>query len=114
MPEGLLGAAAAAMRENPDALRHATAQLPGLLAQPGALGDLLQQGSSQMPELANMMRAMGINLQGADLANITSGLQAELSRDPSRLLSLAESLFGGGDGVSEPEEDEEEDAGEKR
>jgi len=108
MPESMFAAAAAGMRDNPEALRAATAQLPGLLEQPGALGALLQQGTSQMPELAGMRRAMGIDLAGDDLSQLTSGLQAELSRDPSQLLAMAESLFGGA--AAQDDEDDDDDA----
>jgi hypothetical protein len=106
MPEGMLARAAASLRDDPDALQQAAAQLPGLLQNPNALGDLLQQGSSQMPDLANMLRTMGVDMSSADIAQLTNGLQAELSRDPSRLLAMAESLFAGTEARENLEEDE--------
>jgi hypothetical protein len=61
-----------------------------------------------MPELAGMLRTMGVDMSGADIAQLTSGLQAELSRDPSRLLAMAESLFAG-TGQHDDEELEQDD-----
>ncbi|HET8937732.1 MAG TPA: hypothetical protein VFN67_30015 [Polyangiales bacterium] len=105
MPEGMFERAAASLRDDPSALQDAAAQLPGLLQSPGALQDLLQQGSSQMPELASMLRGMGLDVNSPELSQITSGLQAELSRDPARLLALAENLFAG----AQPEQADDED-----
>ena len=109
MPDGMLERAAASLREDPSALQDAAAQLPGLLQNPGALQGLLQQGSSQLPELANMLRGMGVDVNSPELSQLTSGLQAELSRDPSRLLAMAENLFAGAklDQADEEEDDDE-------
>lgn len=109
MPESMFAAAAAGLRDNPAALKEATAQLPGLLEQPGALGALLEQGSSQMPELAGMLRALGLDLADGDLTLLTSSLQAELGRDPASLLAMAESLFGGTD--DEDDQDDQDEPG---
>lgn len=106
MPQGMLAQAAASLREDPGALQEAAAQLPGLLQNPGALNDLLQQGTSQMPDLANMLRTMGVDMSSADIAQLTNGLQAELSRDPSRLLAMAESLFAGANQEDDDEDDD--------
>lgn len=75
MPKGMFEQAATSLRE------------------PGALQELLAQGQSQLPELAGMLQAMGIS--GTELSSLTQGLQDELARDPSRLLAMAEGLFGG-------------------
>jgi hypothetical protein len=104
MPDGMLAQAAASLREDPGALQQAAAQLPGLLQNPDALNELFQQGGSQMPELASMLRTMGVDLSGTDISQLTQGLQAELSRDPSRLLAMAESLF------AKPDEEDDDDA----
>jgi hypothetical protein len=117
MLSGMLGgmpgfaAAAASLRDNPDALRQAGAALPGLLDQPGALADLVQTSSSQLPELAGMLRGMGIDLASPEIQELTRGLQQELTRDPSRLLQLAEQLFAGqaGDTGQDDEDDEDDD-----
>lgn len=108
MPEGTFERAAASLRDDPSALQNAAAQLPGLLQNPGALQDLLQQGSSQLPELASMLRNMGLDVNSPELSQITSGLQAELSRDPSRLLAMAENLFAGARAEEDDLEDEDE------
>lgn len=115
MPEGMFERAAASLKNDPSALQDAAAQLPGLLQNPGALQDLLQQGSSQLPELAGMLKSMGLDISSPELSQITSGLQAELSRDPSRLIAMAESLFAGAQGgQASEEEDDEEDEPKKR
>ena len=112
---GMLGsmpgfaAAAASLRDNPDALQQASAALPGLLQQPGALADLVQQSSSQLPELAGMLKGMGIDLGSPQVQELTRGLQQELARDPNRLMQLAEQLFSGGADQGEPDEEEEEE-----
>jgi hypothetical protein len=111
MPEGMFERAAAGLRDDPSALKDAAAQLPGMLQNPGALQDLLQQGSSQMPELAGMLKGLGLDMSSPEMSKIASGLQDELSRDPSRLLAMAESLFAGG--KLDPaafDEDDEDDA----
>ena len=111
---GMLGAmpgfaaAAASLRDNPDALRQASAALPGLLNQPGALSDLVQQSSSQLPDLANMLRGMGVDLASPEVQELTRGLQQELTRDPGRLLQMAEQLFAA-NGARQEEDDEEEE-----
>jgi hypothetical protein len=110
MPQGMFERAAASLREDPGALQAAAAQLPGLLQEPDALHQLFQQGSSQLPELAGMLRNLGLDMSGPELAQLTSGLQAELSRDPSRLLAMAESLFAGGaDAAGEGDDDEDDE-----
>lgn len=107
MPDGMFERAAANLREDPSALQDAAAQLPGLLQNPGALQDLLQQGSSQLPELADILRGMGLDVNSPELSQLTSGLQAELSRDPARLLALAENLFAGAQ-LDQADEDDDE------
>jgi len=106
MPDlsGLLGSMLGA-----DALRQASAALPGLLQEPNALADLVQQSSSQLPEIANMLRGMGIDLGSPEIQELTRGLQQELTRDPSRLMSLAEQLFAGQAGAHQDDEDDEEE-----
>ena len=99
MPPGMLAQAAASLKDDPSALQAAAAQLPGLLQGPGGL-------QSQVPELAGMLQAMGVS--GSQLSDITKGLQEELARDPSRLLAMAEGLFGAA-GQADPDEDEDED-----
>jgi hypothetical protein len=109
MPEGMLAQAAASLKQDPSALQQAAAQLPGLLQDPNALQGLLEQGQSQMPELAGMLQAMGVS--GSQLSEITKGLQEELARDPSRLLAMAEGLFGAPvQGEDDDDKDEEDKA----
>lgn len=95
MPPGLLAQAAASLKEDPSALQQAASQLPGLLQDPDAL-------QSQVPELAGMLQALGVS--GSQLSDITKGLQQELQRDPTRLLELAEGLFGAADDEEEDDE----------
>ena len=102
-----LAAAAASLRDNPDALRQASAALPGLLEQPGALADMMQSSSSQLPELSQMLRGMGIDLASPEIQELTRGLQQELARDPSRLFQMAEQLFAGQ--AAEKDEDDDDD-----
>jgi hypothetical protein len=104
MPDlsGLLGGMLGA-----EALQQASAALPGLLAEPDALSKLMQNSSSQMPELANMLSGMGIDLGSPEIQELTRGLQQELARDPSRLFSLAEQLLSGQAGRPEDDDDEE-------
>jgi hypothetical protein len=109
MPDGMFARAAAQLQEDPSLLRDAAAQLPGLLQQPGGLQGLLQQGQSQMPDLADMLKGMGLDIGAADLQQITGGLQEELARDPSRLLAMAEGLFGQAQGVDEEDDDDDDD-----
>ena len=103
-----LAAAAASLRENPDALREAGAALPGLLQQPGGLSELLQSSSAQVPELGQMLRGMGIDLASPEVQELTRGLQEQLTRDPSKLFQLAEQLFAG-----EADDEDDEDADER-
>lgn len=95
MPPGALAQAAASLKQDPSALQEAAAQLPGLLQNPAAL--------QAMPELAGMLQAMGVS--GSQLSDITKGLQEELARDPSRLIAMAEGLFG----AAGPEADQDDD-----
>lgn len=106
IPPGALAQAAASLREDPSALEAAAAQLPGLLQNPAALQGLMEQGQSQVPELAGMLQAMGVS--GTQLSELTKGLQAELARDPQRLLAMAEQMFAG---VGETEDEDEDDKG---
>lgn len=113
MPQGMFAQAAASLREDPSALQEAAAQLPGLLQDPGALQGLLEQGQSQMPELAEMLQAMGVS--GSQLSDMTKVLQEELAKDPARLLAMAEGFFGGQTQLDEDDDlDDEEDATPKR
>jgi hypothetical protein len=107
IPQGALAQAAASLRQDPSALEAAAAQLPGLLQNPAALQGLLEQGQSQVPELAGMLQAMGVS--GAQLSELTKGLQQELARDPQRLLAMAEGLFAGA--AEAEDEGDEEDKG---
>jgi hypothetical protein len=111
MPPGMLEQAAAGLREDPSALRDAAAQLPGMLQGAGGLEGLLQQGGSQLPELAEMLRTMGLDVGSPELARLTGGLQQELARDPTRLIALAEGLFGGR-GLELDQDDDDDDADE--
>lgn len=105
VPDGLLAQAAATLKDDPSAFQDAAAQLPGLLQDPGALQGLFEQGQSQLPELAGMLQAMGIS--GSQMTELTKGLQEELARDPSRLLAMAEGLFGAQ--LAEADDDDDDD-----
>lgn len=109
-----LAEAAANLRADPDALRQASAALPGLLQQPGGLAEMLQSSSSQMPELGQMLQGMGIDLASPEVQEITRGLQQELARDPSRLFQLAEQMFAGGAHDADDEDSEDEDEAKDR
>jgi hypothetical protein len=106
MPDlsGLLGGMLGA-----DALQQASAALPGLLAEPDALSKLMQNSSSQMPELARMLSGMGIDLGSPEIQELTRGLQQELARDPSRLFSLAEQLLSGQAGGPDHDDHDDDD-----
>jgi hypothetical protein len=92
MPASLMSAAAQ-MRADPSALQAATQALPGLLANPGELAQLVQDASTHMPELTNMLRGLGIDLSSPDVQRLSGDLASQLGRDPDKLAALAERLF---------------------
>ena len=104
LPEGMFAQAAASLRDDPSALQQAAAQLPALLKDPGAMQGWLEQGQAQLPQLADMLQAMGVS--GSQLSEITSGLQAELARDPARMIAMAEGLLGASLETTEEDTDE--------
>jgi hypothetical protein len=107
MPDSL-AAAASSLRADPNAMRAASQQLPGLLGDPGELAQLMSGVQEQLPQLADMLRGMGIDVTSPEFQAMSRDLGAQLAQDPGRLAKLAETLFAEGHDAHE-DEDEDED-----
>jgi hypothetical protein len=90
---GSLAAAASSLRADPNAMRAASEQLPGLLGDPSELAHLMSGVQEQLPQLADMLRGMGIDVTSPEFQAMSRDLGAQLAQDPERLAKLAENLF---------------------
>ena len=104
-----LAAAASSLRSDPNAMRAASQQLPDLLGDPSELANLMSGVQQQMPQLADMLRGMGLDITSPEFQAMSRDLGSQLARDPDQLAKLAENLFAEAhddEGDDDDEEDE--------